>query len=186
MTMLDYREFIIDQRLLSIRNTYVVKSRNEEQLGYIKQEFVSMGPKFWLENNDGGRLGEIDGKILTVHNEYEIRDKDEQTRGRIKKKILKIFGSEWWMEDPEGREMARIKGNIVHHTYDMQAPDGTTIASVHRNWVTIGDEYCIEILRKDFDPLLVLGYAVAMDNVEHKERSPAGSGFRLMGKLFGR
>jgi uncharacterized protein YxjI len=186
MSMLDQREFVVDQRLLSVRNTYVIKNRLGEQLGFIKQEFVSFGPKFWLEDNAGAHLGEIDGKVLTVHHEYEIKDKNDQVKARVKKKILKLFGSEWWMEDVEGNEVARIKGNIVHHTYDIIAPDKTVIARVHLNWATISDEYCVEIVRQDFDPLLVLGYAIAMDHVEHSERSQTSTGIKTAIKLFGR
>jgi len=184
MAMLESREFIIDQSLLSVRNTYVVKNRNNEQLGFIKQEFLSWGPHFWLEDRTGIHLGEIDGKVITIHNEYEIKDKDGQLRARIKKKILKLFGSEWWMEGSDGHEMARIDGNIVHHTYEMVTPEKTPIAKVHLNWATVRDEYCIEIVTKDFDPLLVLGYAIAMDNVEHQERSPVASGTKVLGKLL--
>lgn len=186
MSMLDQREFTIDQRLLSVRNTYVIKNRLGEQLGFIKQEFVSFGPRFWLEDNAGAHLGEIDGKVLTVHHEYEIKDKNDQVKARVKKKILKLFGSEWWMEDSAGKEVARIKGNIVHHTYDIIAPDKTVIARVHLNWATISDEYCVEIVRQDFDPLLALGYAIAMDHVEHSERSQASTGIKTAIKLFGR
>jgi len=184
--MFDHREFTIDQRLLSVRNTYVVRDRSGEQLGFIKQEFVSWGPKFWFEDNDGAHLGEIDGRVLTVRHEYEIKDRDGQVMARIKKKILKLLGSEWWMEDQEGREMARIKGNVVHHTYDIIAPDKTIIAKAHLNWVTISDEYCIEMVKPGFNPMLVLSYAVAMDHVEHQERSPVTSGAKVLGKLFGR
>jgi len=186
MSMIDHREFIVDQRLLSVRNTYVIKDKLGEQLGLVKQELVSVGPKFWFEDNAGIRLGEIDGKVLTVHHEYEIKDKDGQVRARVKKKILKLFGSEWWMEDAEGRELARIKGNPVHHKYDIVAPDKTVIAKVHLNWVTISDEYCVEIVRQDFNPLLVLGYAIAMDHVEHSERSQTSTGIRTAVKLFAR
>ena len=186
MSMLENREFIIDQRLLSVRNTYVVKDRNGLQLGFIKQEFVSLGPKFWFEDNAGIHLGEVDGKVVTVHHEYEIKDKDGQLMAKIKKKILKLFGSEWWMEDASGQEMARIDGNAVHHTYDIVAPDKTKIAKVHLNWATIRDEYCIEIVKENFDPLLVLAFAVAMDHVEHSGRTPLSTETKIIGKIFGR
>jgi len=184
--MFENREFTVDQRLLSVRNTYVLKNKLGEQLGFIKQEFVSWGPHFWFEDNAGTRLGDIDGKVLTVHNEYDIKDKDGQVKAKVKKKILKLFGSEWWMENPNGNEIARIKGNIVRHTYDMVASDKSTIAKVHLNWATIGDEYCVEIVKPDFNPLLVLGYAVAMDHVEHSSRSRVGSGLKTTVRLFGR
>jgi len=90
------------------------------------------------------------------------------------------------MEDADGHEIARIKGNVVHHTYDMVAPDKTTIAKVHLNWATAHDEYCVEIVKQNFDPLLVLGYAVAMDHVEHPDRSQIGTGVKTVARLFGR
>ena len=186
VSMLENREFTVDQRLLSVRNTYVINNKLGEQLGFVKQEFVSWGPHFWLEDNSGTRLGEIDGKVVTVHHEYEIKNRDGQVKARIKKKILRLFGSEWWMENADGHEIARIRGNIVHHTYDMVAPDKTTIAKVHLNWTTIQDEYCIEIIKQDFDPLLALGYAIAMDHVEHQNRSQIGTGLKTVAKLLGR
>jgi len=185
LSMLENTEFIIDQRLLSIRNTYVIKDKYEQQLGFIKQEFVSFGPKFWLEDNTGAHLGEIDGKVVTIHHEYEIKDKDGQVKAKIKKKILKLFGSEWWMEDQDGNEIARINGNVVRHTYDIVAPNKAVIAKVHLKWVTISDEYCIEIVQPDFSPLLVIGYAVAMDHVEHGNRSSVSKGARVITKLLG-
>jgi uncharacterized protein YxjI len=90
------------------------------------------------------------------------------------------------MEDADGHELARIKGNVVHHTYDVVAPDKTVTARVHLNWATVQDEYCIEMIRQDFDPLLVLGYAIAMDHVEHPERSRMASGLNTVAKLLGR
>ncbi len=186
MSMLDNKEFIVDQRLLSVRNTYVIKNRLGEQLGFIRQEFVSIGPKFWLEDNSGTHLGEIDGKVLTAHHEYEIKDRNGQLKARIKKKILKLFGSEWWMENADGAEMARIRGNTVRHAYDVVAPDKTVMAKVHLNWVTISDEYCVEIVQQNLDPLLMLGYAVAMDHVEHSGNGGASNGVKIALKIFGR
>lgn len=183
--MLENREFTIDQSLLSVRNTYVVKDKYGQQLGFIKQEFVSWGPKFWFEDNAGACLGEVDGKVVTVHHEYEIKDKDGQVKAKVKKKILKLFGSEWWMEDSNGHKLAKINGNVVHHTYDIVAPDKTVIAKVHLKWATIRDEYCIEIVKQDFNPLLVLGYAIAMDHVEHQGRSSVSKGAKVVTRLLG-
>jgi len=186
MGMFENREFTIDQRLLSVRNTYVVKNKLGEQLGFIKQEFVSWGPRFWFEDNAEVHIGEVDGKVLTTHHEFEVKDEDGQTMARIKKKIIKLFGSEWWMEDAAGNEIARVKGNVVHHTYEIVAPDKTVIAKVHLNWATVRDEYCVEMVKEGFPSMLVLGVAVAVDHVEHPDRSTVTSGLKVAGKLFGR
>lgn len=89
------------------------------------------------------------------------------------------------MEDPDGNRLAKINGNVVRHTYDIVAPDKTAIAKVHLKWATIRDEYCIEIIKQDFNPLLVLGYAIAMDHVEHEDRGGASKVARVIAKLLG-
>lgn len=89
------------------------------------------------------------------------------------------------MEDPDGNRLAKIDGNVVRNTYDIVAPDKTIIAKVHLKWATIRDEYCIEIIKQDSSPLLVLEYAVAMDHVEHEDRRGASKGARVITKLLG-
>ena len=170
MSILDTREFIVDQKLLSVRNTYVIKNRQGDQLGFVKKEFLSIGPHFWFENKSGVHLGEVFGRVMTFHHEYDIKDAAGHVKARVKKKILKLFGTEWWMEDASGSKIAKINGNFVHHTYEMTAPDRTTIAKVHLKWVSVREEYCVEIVKPEFDPFLVLGYAIAMDNVEHQQK----------------
>jgi hypothetical protein len=39
-----------------------------------------------------------------------------------------------------------------------------------------------EIVRQDFDPLLALDYAIAIENVEHPDRSKIGTGVKTMAK----
>ncbi len=178
------REFTVDQRLLTVRNTYVIKDRIGQELGFIKQELLSWGPHFWFEDDAGTKFGEIDGKVLTAHHEYQVKNDNGQLVAKVKKKILKLFGTEWWLEDAEGHEVARIKGNVVHHTYDMVASDKSVVAKVHRNWVTVSDEYCVEVVKQDFSSFLVLAFAVALDNVEHAERSGTLHVVGTIGKLL--
>ena len=177
-SMFDFREFIINQKLLSIRNTYVIRNRQNQQLGYVKQEYLTLGPHFWFEDNNGNRIGEIEGKVVSIHNEYDIKDGQGQLRGKVLKKLLKLVGTEWWMQDANGNEIAHIYGNIVHHSYEMTTLDNQLIAKVHLAWVAVTDEYCIEIVDPNFDALLVLGYAIALDSVEHQNYG-SQPGFRI-------
>jgi uncharacterized protein YxjI len=169
MSMLETREFIINEKLLSVRNTYVIKNRQQQELGFAKRELVSLGPHYWFEDNSGTRLGEVKGKVISLTSEYEIKDRTGQTVAKAKRKMLKLIGSEWKMEDPHGNEIAKIEGNITHHAYKMVAPDKSTIAEIHLKWVTIKDEYGVEITKPDFSPLLVLGFTIAVEEAEHYE-----------------
>ena len=58
--------------------------------------WVPQSPNF--ETPDGSRLGEMRGKVLTVRPTFEIYDA-QGIVSVVKKKILKLLGSEWWLED---------------------------------------------------------------------------------------
>ena len=161
--------YIIEQKILALRDTFGIKDRNGNQLAYVKKQLVSFGPKFWYEDTSGQRLGEIHGKVLTIRPNFEIYDAQNQLRARVKEKLIVLIGSKWWMEDASGQEIAKIKGNVWEHDYQVQDPSGSAIAQIHKKWVTIRDSYSVEMLNPSFDPYLVLSYAISLDNTEKKE-----------------
>lgn len=64
------------------RDTYSVKDRNGNLLGYFKKKKrIFGGGEFWIEGTDGTRQGEIH----TSRNRYDIYDVQNQLRGTIRK-----------------------------------------------------------------------------------------------------
>jgi len=171
-------QYVVDQKILTVRDTFGIKDVSGNLLAYVKKQLVSFGPKFWFEASNGERLGEIHGKILTVRPTFEVYDKQGNLLALIKKKLLKLLGSEWWMETTDGRRIARIKGNIVEHDYRIETPSGNKIAQIHKKWVAIRDSYGVDILDRSISPYLTLSYVIAMDNAEHK-RSKSMLGTRF-------
>jgi len=45
------------------------------------------------------------------------------------------------MEDASGNEIARKKGNIVEYDYMIESPSKTSIAQIHKKWVSMRDSY---------------------------------------------
>lgn len=160
-------EYIIEQKIAAMRDTFGIKDRNGTLLAYAKKKIVSWGPQFWFESPDGSRLGEMRGKVLTVRPTFEIYD-SQGLVAIVKKKILKLLGSEWWLEDNSGNEIARIKGNITEHEFTVQSASGSQIAQVHKKWISIRDSYGIEILSRDITPYVIVAYVIAMDHAEWK------------------
>jgi uncharacterized protein YxjI len=165
-------QFIIEQKIVAMRDTFGVKDRNGNLLAYVKKKIVSLGPSFWFESPEGARLGEVKGKVVAVRPTFEIYDAQGQLLAVVKKKVLKLLGSEWWLENASGKEVARIKGNITEHDFAIQSPTGTPFAQITKKWVSVRDSYGVEILSSDLNSYVILAYAIAMDNVEYK----AGSG----------
>jgi uncharacterized protein YxjI len=165
-------QFIIEQKIVAMRDTFGIKDRNGNLLAYVKKKMVSLGPNFWFESPNGTRLGEVRGKIVAVRPTFEIHDAQGQLLAVVKKKVLKLLGSEWWLENASGQEVARIRGNITEHDFTIQSPAGTVLAEIHKKWVSVRDSYGVDVLGSDLNPYVILAYAIAMDNVEYK----AGSG----------
>jgi uncharacterized protein YxjI len=167
-------QFIIEQKIMAMRDTFGIKDRNGNPLAYVKKKIVSLGPNFWFESPDGVHLGEVKGKIVAVRPTFEIYDTQGQLLAVVKKKILKLLGSEWWLENASGQEIAKIEGNITEHEFTIQSPAGTPLAQIHKKWVSVRDSYGVEILNSGLDPYTILAYAIAMDHVEYKGK---GTGF---------
>jgi uncharacterized protein YxjI len=167
-------EYIIEQKITALRDTFGIKNRNGDLLAYVKKKIVSWGPQFSFETPDGIGLGEIRGKVLTVRPTFEVYD-NQGLVAIVKKKVLKLLGSEWWLEDSSGVEIARIKGNITEHNFSIQSPSGTEIAQISKKWVSIRDSYNIEILSQELSPYVIIAYAIAMDHAEFK----VGGGFAV-------
>lgn len=167
-------EYIIEQKIAAMRDTFGIKDRNGNLLAYVKRKILSWGPQFWFESPDGTRLGEMRGKVLTIRPTFEIYD-TQALVAVVKKKVLKFLGSEWWLEDSSGKEIARIKGNITEHDFSMQSASGSEVARIHKKWVTIRDSYGIEVLSGEINPYIIIAYSIAMDHAEWK----AGKGFAI-------
>lgn len=162
--------YIIEQKILALRDTFGIKDRNGNLLAYVKKQLVSFGPKFWYEGTSQERLGEIHGKVLAIRPTFEIYDAQAQMVAQVKKKILTVFGEQWWMENASGQEIAKVKGNIFEHDYHIQDMSGQAIAQIHKKWVSVRDSYGVEILNPSFDPYLVLSYCISLDNTEKREK----------------
>jgi uncharacterized protein YxjI len=174
------KEYIIEQKIAALRDTFGIKDRSGNLLGYVKKKLVSWGPQFYFETPDGARLGEMRGKVLTVRPTFEIYD-PQGLVAVVKKKVLKLLGSEWWLEDSSGKEIGRIKGNITAHEFSMQSPSGAQIAQIHKKWVSIRDSYSVEILSQEIDPYVILAYAIAMDHAQFKAEKGFSVGFAGLG-----
>jgi len=165
------KEYIVEQKIAAMRETFGVKDRNNNLLAYVKKKLVSWGPQFDFETSSGTKFGEMRGKVVAVRPTFEIYD-DQGLVAVVKKKILKLLRSEWWLENSTGTEIAKIKGNITAHEFSIQSPSGAPVALIHKKWVSIRDAYGIEIQNQEIDPFVIIAYVIAMDHTQFK----AGAG----------
>ena len=157
----------------------------------MREDLISIGDDFWIENENGERVFRVDGKVLRISKTYVFLDMAGNTLCRIKERLLTIKDT-MEIEDAEGKELAvvrkalisplrdrwtvnvrngpdlDIRGNILDHEYSItQARQ--KVAEVSKKWFRLTDTYGVEIAEGQND-ILILAIAVAMDAMTHERR----------------
>ena len=155
----------------------------------LREDLISIGDDFWIENENGQRVFRVDGKVLRISKTYAFLDMAGNTLCRIKERLLTIKDT-MEIEDAEGQEMAVIRkalisplrdrwnvkvrngpdldvqGNILDHEYTI-SQGRQRMAEVSKKWFRLTDTYGVEIADNQND-ILILATVVAMDAMTHE------------------
>jgi uncharacterized protein YxjI len=158
---------MLNKKILSVREHYDIQSRAGNPLGQAEGNFFQFPAKFEVKDSNGAQVMYIEGKLVSLRREFRMYDVAGTLLGAIKKKIVKLIGSEYWLE-LDGNQFARIYGNFVEHDYRIQT-NGVDVALVHKKWVTVRDSFNISI-SGPIDSRLVLGSVIVIEHEEVTER----------------
>ena len=154
----------------------------------IRQNLISIGDDFWIENEEGQKVFKVDGKVLRIRKTLVFEDARGNKLAQIQERLLTIKDT-MVIEDANGKDIATIKkaliapfrdkwdvkvkngpdldvqGNILDHEYTIkQGRD--KIAEISKKWFRLTDTYGVEIDPGQND-ILILAIAVAIDMMAH-------------------
>jgi uncharacterized protein YxjI len=157
----------------------------------MRQELVSIGDDYWIENDRGERVYKVDGKalrlrktlifqdpqgaelvkiqerMLHVRDTMEIEDRDGNRVATVKKALITPLRERWAVKVADGRDL-EVKGNILDHEYTIE--DGRTkAAEVSKKWFRVADTYGVEVAPGQ-DPVVILAVTAVLDTMVHPER----------------
>src|SRR2546425_8575030 len=161
------KDFVMTKKILSIREHYDFTPRDGTKLGEGDGNFLQFPAKFVVLDANNAEIMHLNGKLLSIRREFDIYDPSGNLVGIMKKKLLKLIGSEYWVEK-NGAEYMRIFGNFVEHDYRMEI-DKVQVGQVHRKWVSIRDQFGVSITG-NADPRIVIGVVIAIEHEEVTER----------------
>ncbi len=165
--LLSTREFIMTKKILSIREHYDFTSRGGMNLGEGDGNFFQLPAKFVVLDSNNSEIMHLNGRLLSIRREFDMFDPSGNLISIMKKKLIKLIGSEYWVER-DGAEYARVFGNFLEHDYQMES-GGAQVAQVHRKWVSLRDQFGVSITG-DVDPRVVIGVVIAIEHEEVTER----------------
>ena len=173
------------------------EERREERRGdtaehyQMRQQLVSIGDDYWIENERGERVYKVDGKALRVRETLLFEDRDGRELYRIQERMLRVRDS-MEIEDAGGPRAAMVKkamitpvrerwsvnvadgpdlevqGNILDHEYSI-GEGRDKIAEVSKKWFRIADTYGVEIEQGQNAPL-ILAITAVVDQMAHPGR----------------
>ena len=156
----------------------------------IRQNLLSIGDDFWIENAKGQKVFKVDGKVLRIRKTLVFEDANGRKLAQIKERLLTLKDT-MVVEDANGKDIATIKkaliaplrdkwnvsvkdgedlvvqGNILNLEYSIKQ-GRTKVAEVSKKWFSLTDTYGVEIA-DGHNEILMLAIAVAVDMMAHDE-----------------
>lgn len=157
----------------------------------MRQNLVSFGDDFWIEDNRGQREYKVDGKALRVRDTLVIRDMHGMEVAKLQEKVARVKDT-MEIEGPNGANLAVVKkalitpvrerytvkvgagpdlevqGNLLDHEYSI-GEGRDKIAEVSKKWFRVADCYGVQIEQGQNDGL-ILAVTVAIDMISHPGR----------------
>jgi uncharacterized protein YxjI len=156
----------------------------------IRQNLISIGDDFWIENEEGKKVFKVDGKVLRIRKTLVFEDAKGKKLAQIQERLLAIKDT-MVVEDAHGKDLAVIKkaliaplrdrwsvnvkggpdldvqGDILDHEYAIKQ-GRQKVAEVSKKWFRLTDTYGVEINDGQND-ILILAVAVAIDMMAHPD-----------------
>lgn len=157
----------------------------------MRQNLVSFGDDFWIENEQGEKMFEVNGKALRMRKTLIFRDVTGKELCTIQERMIDIRKT-MSIEGPDGRILAtvtramlrllrdhftvnitggpdiEIQGSVIDHEYEFEQ-GGHKIARISKQWFHFADSYGVEIESGEND-MLILAATVAVDMIAHPAR----------------
>lgn len=154
----------------------------------IRQNLISIGDDFWIENEEGKKVYKVDGKVLKIRKTLVFEDAQGKKLAQIQQRLLAIRDT-MVIDDADGKEIAVIKkalisplrdrwtvkvkggedldvqGNIFDFEYSIKQGK-VKVAEISKKWFRLTDTYGVEIDAGQ-NHILILAVAVAVDMMSH-------------------
>ena len=157
----------------------------------MRQQLVSIGDDYWIENDRAERVYKVDGKALRLRktlifedargaelvkiqermlharDTMEIEDRAGNRVAMVKKAVITPVRDRWTVKVADGPDM-EVKGNLLDHEYTIE--DGRAkAAEVSKKWFRVADTYGVEVAPGQ-DPVVILAVTAVLDTMAYPER----------------
>ncbi len=154
---------------------------------YMKQHIFTWGDRFSIYDAEGNTVYSVQGEIFTLGKKLHVYDQLQNEVALLQQELFTFFPK---YRIYQGQTLTAtvekqfaffrdeytvdsfgwfISGDVFNHEYSINK-EGCTVASVYKEWFTLGDAYAIDIA-SDVDPVNALAVALVIDAVISARRN---------------
>ena len=149
----------IKQKVFTIKDKFTVKNEEGNDKYFVEGKLLSLGKKFYIYNMEKEEVAYIEQKLMNLMPKFFVYVKGEKI-AEIHKKFsflkpkYEIVGKNWV-----------TNGDLWAHEYNITDIDsGNQIASMHKEWMTWGDSYMLDIVDEKHE-ISIMALMLAIDAV---------------------
>ncbi len=173
--LLKTREFVLSEKLISMRDQVNVMDVNGNPLGIFSSELLYVGGRTYRlydVTDENTPLLTVKEKALAVRSTYTFyrgEKRDENEIGKLKQELVALT-PRFWFEDPSGNTLFTMRGDLFALDYQIVKKDAV-IAEISRELFHITDTYGVRMdpSLDDDSAMVVLGTVIMLHH-EKEER----------------
>jgi len=155
------------QNLISIGDDYWIENERRERVFRVDGKALRVRQTLVFEDRDGRELYKIQERMLRIKDSMEIEDAGGQRAAMVKKALITPLRERWVVNVADGPDL-EVQGNLLDHEYTI-GEGRDKIAEVSKKWFRIADTYGVEVEQGQNDAL-ILAVTVALDQMAHPGR----------------
>ena len=149
----------IQQRIFTWGDKFSIYDEDGNEKYFVEGEILTFGKKLHLYDLQGNELAYIEQQLFTFLPNYIIYRRGEEFAEVIKE--FTFFHPEYSVDIPSMDAHWSVSGDFFDHDYEVSDGD-TVIASVAKEWFTLGDAYEISI-EAGVDEIAALAVVLVID-----------------------
>jgi uncharacterized protein YxjI len=167
----------LQEHLLSIGTDFTI-SASGKTFGQVTEKVLNLGTTFELVDSSGKIIAKAHKEIFTLGTKIRIEDCQGQPLGSIEAEFMQNFFtlySRYTLKSGSGQTIGQSqKVALMATSFELSSTQGLAVR-ISRPWLSLTDQWTVEITSPDIDPRLAL-FLAAFATAEGHHHSSHGHG----------
>lgn len=174
MSLLKTREFMLQEKLISLKDKGKIMNTNREVIGTFGGKLIKIGNTYRIRELDDTPVLTVKEKVISMRASYKFykggEQDDDKYIGKMKRKLVSIK-PKYWFEDPNENVVFTMKGNIFTLKFKI-LKDDNVVAEISKKLFKIKGTYGVTVNPNldDDSTMLILGIVLMLHHEKEENK----------------